>query len=213
MKLLQRFIEEELHLDWKIYSGQFNEYNRLLLEWNKKINLISRKSESAEEHMLNSVFFLQKYSLNKTTTLADIGTGGGFPGVPLKILFPEMEVVLIDSIQKKIMVLNDIIERMNLNKISAVCGRSEVLAGDELYNKKYEAVISKSVGSLTNLYAWSRGLLKKKGSVLCIKGGDINSELEELNKMKYNFKTEVINYDYNPEYKIEDKKLVVINNT
>ncbi|MEO8446406.1 MAG: 16S rRNA (guanine(527)-N(7))-methyltransferase RsmG [bacterium] len=212
MKLLQRFTEDVLHLDWKKYSEQFNEYNSLLLEWNKKINLISRKSESTEEHILNSIFFLQKYDLHKITTLADIGTGGGLPGIPLKILFPEMEVVMIDSIQKKIMVLNDIIDRMKLEKTTAVCGRSEILAEDKIYNKKYEAVISKSVGTLTNVYLWSRGLLKKKGRVLCIKGGDIITEIEELNKLKYNLKTEVINFDYEPEFKIEDKKLVVINN-
>lgn len=204
MNLLKKFLSSELHLDPENYLNEFILYEKLLLDWNKKINLISRKSVSIEEHILNSIFFLTKYNFDKVKSLADIGTGGGFPGIPLKILFPELKVVLIDSIQKKVNVLNDIINKMNLKNIEAVCGRAEEISKNAEYKNKFDCVISKAVSSLDNLFEWSINFLNENGVMLCIKGGDIEKELDELKKLKYKFKVEVINFDY------EDKKLAVI---
>lgn len=210
MVLVKQFLSDELHLDPSEYLSKFQLYENLLLDWNKKINLISRKSNSIEEHVLNSIFFLTKYSLNSIHSIVDIGTGGGFPGIPLKILFPELRVLLIDSIQKKVNVLNDIIKKMNLTDIQTVCGRAENISLNKDYKYKYDAVISKSVSSLGNLFEWGRNFLNEHGKMLCIKGGDISEELNSLNKLKYDFKTKVVNFELNEAYHIEDKKLVVI---
>lgn len=210
MILLEKFLTNELRLDAEKHLSDFILYENLLLDWNNKINLISRKTVSIEEHILNSIFFLTKFKLTDVKSLADIGTGGGFPGMPLKILFPEKKVILVDSIQKKVNVLNDIIEKMNLQNIEAVCGRAEEVSKDNYYKNKFGCVISKAVSSLDNLYEWGKNFLSDNGEMICIKGGDIENELSELNKLKYNFKVEVINFDFEPEYNITDKKIVVI---
>ncbi|MEO8210843.1 MAG: 16S rRNA (guanine(527)-N(7))-methyltransferase RsmG [bacterium] len=210
MILLRQFLSNELHLDSEKYLNEFILYEKLLLDWNKKINLISRKSESIEEHILNSIFFLSKYKLNDIKSIVDIGTGGGFPGIPLKILFSELNVLLVDSIQKKVNVLNDIIKQMNLKNIGSVCGRAEAISENEVYKKKFDAVISKAVSTLNNLFLWGNNFLNDSGVMLCIKGGDIKKELNELNNLKYNFKAEVINFDTDKAYSIEDKKLIIL---
>lgn len=210
MNILKKFLSDELHLDPENYLPGFILYEKLLLEWNSKINLISRKSNSIEEHVLNSIFFLTKYKLDNVKSIADIGTGGGFPGIPLKILFPELNVLLVDSIHKKVNVLNDIIEKMDLKNTEAVCGRAEEVSERDKYKNQYDLVISKAVSSLINLYEWGNNFLNEHGKMLCIKGGDIWTELNELNKLRYNFKVEVVNFDYDKAYHIENKKLIVI---
>ncbi|HMQ68825.1 MAG TPA: 16S rRNA (guanine(527)-N(7))-methyltransferase RsmG [Ignavibacteria bacterium] len=210
MNLLKKFLSEELHINPELYIDKFLEFDKLLLDWNTKINLISRKSISIEDHILNSIFFLTKHDLTKVRSLADIGTGGGFPGIPLKILYPEMDLLLLDSIKKKILVVEDIVEQMNLENVKVVCGRAEEVKKDPEFRNKYDAVISKAVAPLSELYEWGKGLINQTGETLCIKGGDITEELSLLNKKKYNFKAEVINFEPDISYGIEDKKLVVI---
>lgn len=210
MILLRKFLASELHLDPEKYLNQFNLYENLLLDWNKKINLISRKSDTIEEHILNSIFFLTKYKSDNIKSLADIGTGGGFPGIPLKILFPALKVLLVDSIQKKVNVLNDIIHKMNLKNIEAVCGRAEEISKSIEYKNKYDCVISKAVSTLSNIYQWGNKFLDENGIMLCIKGGDIEKELIELKKLKNKIDAKVIDFHYDSEYNIEDKKLIVI---
>ena len=211
MELVKKFLENELHLNPAEYLHKFILYEKLLLEWNKKVNLISRKSVSIEDHILNSIFFLTKYKFDKISSIADIGTGGGFPGIPLKILFPEIEFELIDSIQKKIVAVNDIIEKMNLKKIKAIYGRAEEISEESMYKKKFDIVISKAVAPLDELYICGKTFLNNKGEMLCIKGGNIEVEINSLKKLKYKFQIKVINFDFEELYKIEGKKLVIIN--
>jgi 16S rRNA (guanine527-N7)-methyltransferase len=204
MNRLKTFLSDELHINPAEYLPRFILYEKLLLGWNQKINLISRKSGSIEEHILNSIFFLTQYKLGNIKSISDIGTGGGFPGIPLKILYPEKEILLVDSIQKKVNVLNDIICKMNLDKIKTVCGRAEEISKSVEYKNKFECVISKAVSSLKNVYEWGIDFLNENGKMLFIKGGDIEKEMTELNKLKYKFKAEVVNFDY------KEKKLVII---
>ena len=210
MNLLKQFLSEELHLDPEIYISDFMKYEELILDWNKKINLVSRKTDSIEEHILNSLFFLTKFNFENVKSLVDIGTGGGFPGIPLKTLYPGMKLLLVDSIQKKVNVLNDIIEKMELKNTEAVCGRAEIVSEEAKYKNKSDCVISKAVSGLDKLYEWGNGFLNDKGTMICIKGGDIEKEITELKKLRYNFKVEVINFDFEKEFGIEDKKIVVI---
>lgn len=214
MKLLKKFLENELGLEPELFVDQFREYEKLLLEWNKKINLVSRKTESIEEHILNSIFFLKKYKFEKVREVVDIGTGGGFPGIPLKILYPEIEITLIDSIQKKTAALEDIVRNRKLKKVKVISGRAEEISENKIFRKKYDIVISKAVAPLDKLFLWGKDLLNIKGEMLCIKGGDLTDELKSLkemnNKNNFKFNAEVVNFDFDSTYKIEDKKLVII---
>lgn len=212
MEILNRFIERELNMDSSVFQKEFELYNELLLEWNKKVNLVSRKTVSIEDHILNSIFFLTKHNIDNAGTIADIGTGGGFPGIPLKILFPEKEITLIDSIRKKVSAVNDIIENIKLEKINAVCARAEEISEKKEFKNKFDTVISKAVAPLDNLYLWGKNFMKRNGEMLCIKGGNIDEELASLNKLKYKFDVKVINFNSDKTYKIEDKKLVIIKN-
>lgn len=208
MQLLEKFLNEELNILDGGVRNKFEEYNRLILDWNSKINLISRKNDSIEEIVLNSLFFLKKYDINVNSKILDIGTGGGFPGVPLKILFPGLRVTLVDSIRKKINALSDIIKQLNLSDTKAVCCRAEKLSA--MYGEKYDYVVSKSVAPLSDLASWSNELLNADGEMLCIKGGNLESEISDLKRARTNFSVSVLEYAFDKIYKIDDKKLVIL---
>jgi 16S rRNA (guanine527-N7)-methyltransferase len=218
MELLEKFLSQELHFsDAEKYIEQLKKYNSLLLDWNKKINLVSRSTTSIEDHILNSLFFLKKFSLYSNGRLADIGTGGGFPGIPLKILFPELGITLIDSIKKKVTAINDIINKLQLKNIHAVCGRAEDILknggsnSNRIIDKNnFDYITAKAVAPLNKLYTWSKNLLNSKGRMLFIKGGDISGELADLSKVNPDLSIEVLEFSFPQEYGIEDKKLVLI---
>lgn len=209
MKLAEQFLIQELGILQPLeILNKFNRYEKLLLEWNEKINLVSRKTGSIENHIINSIFFLKKYPLKGSEKIIDIGTGGGFPGIPLKILYPELEITLLDSIRKKITVVSDIAEKMNLG-IEVLTGRAEELSKKQNYKAKFDVVISKAVSTLDNLYTWGHDFLNDSGRMVCLKGGDLKTELSEL-LHKNTVKTEIIEYSFPSEYNIEDKKIVII---
>jgi len=210
MELLNKFLEEELSITDERVIKEFNDYNKYLTDWNTKVNVISRKNESIENIVLNSVFFLTKYKFSPIAKVIDIGTGGGFPGIPLKIIYPGTEITLCDSIRKKINVVDDVIKRMGLKNAEAICSRAEELKYKKKYSKMYDYVVSKSVAPLDNLFKWGRGLLNKNGEFLCIKGGDMKDEVEDLIKRNRDAKVEVTDFKFKEEYNVEDKKLVSI---
>ncbi len=146
MKLLDEFIK--LYIDKNRANSlieKFYQYEKILLDWNKKINLISRKQTGIEKIILDSIFFLSDFKFNGDEKIIDIGTGGGFPGIPLKIIFPELKITLLDSINKKIKALEDIVRRLELYEIETVCGRAEIISKDSKFRLKYDIVISKAV--------------------------------------------------------------------
>lgn len=189
---------------------KFTEYEKYLLEWNQKINLMSRKTTSIETHILNSVFFLKKYDLPLNLKIADVGTGGGFPGIPLKILRSDLQMTLIDSIGKKINVVQDIILKMNLTNIDSVTSRAEDLTKQKPFYKTYDAVISKSVSTIDNLWNWGKNLLNPEGEMICIKGGDLSEEILALKEKFRHIEYRIIEFEFDPVYVIEDKKAVII---
>jgi 16S rRNA (guanine527-N7)-methyltransferase len=209
MHLLKSFLSDELHIAGNDTFDKFREYNKHLLDWNNKINLISRKMTSIESNVLNSIFFLTKYEIKKCNQIIDIGTGGGFPGVPLAILFPEIKFTLIDSIRKKINALSDIIHKISIKNAECICGRAEEVSILKKHFMKYDIVISKSVSSLFNLFSWGKDYLNDNGTILSIKGGNLSKEIAELSKVK-DIQFEVLNFDFDSSYNIEDKKLVII---
>ena len=209
MLLLKSFLSGELNISGNNIYNKFLRYDELLLEWNKKVNLISRKMTSIESNVLTSIFFLKKFDIKKYLRIIDIGTGGGFPGVPLAIMFPEIKFILVDSVKKKINTLSDIINKTGIKNAECICGRAEEVSKMKNHFHKYDIVVSKSVSTLFNLFDWGKYFINKNGLMLCIKGGDLKKELSDLRKVK-NIQIEVLNFDFETHYHIEDKKLVII---
>lgn len=211
MELLRRFLENELRIDPDTLIPQFQKYETALLDWNERINLVSRKTRTIEEHILNSIFFLSKVDISGTASLVDIGTGGGFPGIPLNILIPKIRVTLVDSIRKKITALDGIIDRAGFTGINTVCSRVEDLTGVSEFRNSFDVITAKAVAPLDKLYDWSTALLAPNARMIFIKGGDLEKEIADLRKISGNSTIEVVTFDFDPAYGIEDKKTVIIN--
>ncbi|GIV33042.1 MAG: ribosomal RNA small subunit methyltransferase G [Chitinophagales bacterium] len=154
----------------------------LYSEWNDKINVISRKDidNLYTHHVLHSLSIARVIQFKSGTKILDIGTGGGFPGIPLAILFPEARFHLVDSVKKKIMVVEAVTHALELKNVTAEWNRVENISGS------YHFVVSRAVSYLKTLYTWSRNKLSNehfndlKNGLLSLKGGDILDEIEAL---------------------------------
>ncbi|HZK76357.1 MAG TPA: 16S rRNA (guanine(527)-N(7))-methyltransferase RsmG [Candidatus Kapabacteria bacterium] len=190
-------------------------YARLLAEWNSKINLISRKDKVhiLDRHILHSLVLgmpaLCDYDFRNKRAL-DIGTGGGLPGIPLKIVIPTLDITLVDSTQKKIAAVNEMIAELGLAGIRALAARAEELAKSSEHAHAYDVIVSRAVAPLEDLVKWSRGLLKPGGVLFSLKGGDLSEEVQRANRVKGIDSIEVKALDLigYPEYLREEKKLV-----
>ena len=161
---------------------QFEKLEQLYTEWNEKINVISRKDMDGlyEKHILHSLGIAKVMPFADGTKVLDIGTGGGFPGIPLAILFPEVSFTLIDSIGKKIKVVEAVSEGLGLKNVTAVHGRAEKL------KEKFHFVVSRAVTQMPEFLRWLKGKFEKEqfnekhNGVLYLKGGDFAEELAGL---------------------------------
>lgn len=158
---------------------QFYNYMNLLIEWNKKINLtaITEPKDIILKHFVDSLT-ISKY-INQNAKIADIGTGAGFPGIPLKILNPENDIVLIDSLNKRINFLHEVIKVNNLQKIETIHTRAEEIGHNKNYRGQFDIVTSRAVAKLNTLLEYMLPLLKNGGRCICLKGPNIEQELEE----------------------------------
>src|SRR6266446_2378303 len=170
-------------------------YVRALLEWNQKINLISRKDEAHvwTRHVFGSIALLFQFEFLPGSTMIDIGTGGGLPGIPLCILSDRLEVTLVDSIQKKIRAVAEIISSRKLELVRTLCGRIEELNGKPPLHHVFDYVIARGVGAISEIVQWGTPLLRpssgvqtkdpsprkwlKRGSIILLKGGDLTGEI------------------------------------
>ena len=162
---------------------QLTALGHLYTEWNAKINVISRKDIDSlyEKHILHSLAIAAAFTLEPGMEVIDIGTGGGFPGVPLAIFFPETRFHLVDSIGKKIKVVDAVREATGLTNITTQHTRAE-----DINNRKFDLAVSRAVAPLKELHAWSRSLLRKPrpthpSGLICLKGGDLTTEIAESN--------------------------------
>lgn len=162
--------------NWEILVKE-RQYNDLLLEWNKKINLVSRKKTDITDLIEDSHLYFEAIDFKPGTKILDIGTGGGIPGIVIAIHHPEAELVLVDSIQKKIHVVSDIIKRMDLTNATSICTRVEDLHGS--YTAYFDYVVARSVTVLQDLCKWAKPLLKQGGKLVTVKGGDIAGEIHK----------------------------------
>jgi 16S rRNA (guanine527-N7)-methyltransferase len=166
---------------------QFSQLESLYAEWNVQINVISRKDidQLYERHVLHSLGIAKIIQFTNGTSLLDVGTGGGFPGIPLAILFPKCQFHCVDSIGKKIKVVNEVTESIGLTNLTAEHERAEKIKG------KYDFIISRAVTRMKPFINWVHGKTLKKNSnkllngILYLKGGDISDELAEV-KRDYN---------------------------
>lgn len=161
---------------------QFADLERLYREWNEKINVISRKDMDSlyEKHILHSLGIAKIMEFSPNTKVLDIGTGGGFPGIPLAILFPEAQFTLVDSIGKKITVVKEVSEGIGLKNITAIHGRAEEV------KDQFHFVVSRAVTQMPVFLRWLKGKFLKEqfnpkhNGVLYLKGGDLGEELAGL---------------------------------
>ena len=163
---------------------QLDALKELYAEWNEKINVISRKDikNFYEHHVLHSLAIATQFDFPDGYNIIDIGTGGGFPGVPLAVFFPEVKFHLADSINKKLKVVNEVADAIGLTNITTQHTRAE-----DIKDKKFDVIVSRAVAPLKDLWYWSKPLLKKKpvdqpkkiSGLICLKGGDLSKEISE----------------------------------
>ncbi len=176
LKYFSDFTEQQLE--------QFGQLEQLYNEWNNKINVISRKDIDSlyEKHVLHSLSIAAVFPFQPGTQVVDLGTGGGFPGIPLAIFFPEVHFHLVDSIGKKLKVIDAIVAALELKNVTMQHTRLE-----EIKNKKFDIVVSRAVAPLKDLIQWSKPVLRKKNisnplnGLICLKGGDLAQEIAESN--------------------------------
>lgn len=183
-KGLEEFLEKQGMALSEKQEQQFYSYFELLVETNKSVNLtaITEFDEVGEKHFLDSIAPIAFIDLKKYKSLIDIGTGAGFPGLPLKILFPHLDVVLADSLNKRINFLNSVIEELELTGVCAVHRRAEELARDHEYREGFDICVSRAVSRLSSLSELCIPLVKTGGIFLPYKSGEISEELEKSAK-------------------------------
>ena len=174
--------ENSLKLDIELNEEQLEKlymYMDILLEWNQKMNLtaITDKKEIILKHFVDSLT-INKY-IDKNKSIIDVGTGAGFPGIPIKIIRDDVEVVLVDSLNKRINFLNEVINKLELKNIKAIHARAEEIGKTEEYREKFDISTSRAVANLSTLSEYLIPLVKINGKCICMKGPDINEEIEQ----------------------------------
>ncbi len=187
---------------------QTDHLKALYEEWNTQINVVSRKDIDLlyERHVLHSLAIQKFVYLKPGSQVLDIGTGGGFPGIPLAILNPEVQFILSDSIGKKIKVVQGVADDLKLKNVTSIHDRSEKIKG------QFDFVVSRAVADISELVKWSNGKIKKQqqnaipNGLICLKGGDLKDELAPYKKLVQVFDLS----DYFKEDFFETKKLVYL---
>ncbi len=197
LKYFPNLTEDQIH--------KFEQLESLYKDWNLKINVVSRKDidELYLRHVLHALAIAKLIQFKKGTKLLDVGTGGGFPGVPLAILFPECSFHLVDSIAKKLKVVNEVVEGLGLTNVKTTHSRVEDI------DNTYDFIISRAVAAMPTFVHWVKGKIAKKqnhdlkNGILYLKGGDLSEELKDYKTATiYNLS------NYYTEDFFETKKLV-----
>ena len=192
--------------------AQLQQLEGLYKEWNEKINVISRKDIDSlyERHVLHSLAIAALCSLDDGAQVVDIGTGGGFPGIPLAIFFPKVNFVLVDSIGKKIKVVQEVADAIGLKNVTAIHGRVEEIKG-----RMFDFAVSRAVAPLGELWKWINPLIRMgqksdefPNGLICLKGGDLTKEIDEsgLKRIVQAWKID----DIFPEPAFEEKFVVYV---
>lgn len=178
MDILQKYFSDFTETQ----ARQFEMLYDLYKDWNTKINVISRKDIDSlyERHVLHSLAIAATIEFRPGTEIIDIGCGGGFPGIPLAIYFPDVKFHLVDSINKKLLVVNEVASAIGLQNVTTQHARAE-----SIKDRKFDFAVSRAVASLKDLWYWSKPLLKKlnkneiPNGLICLKGGDLAQEVSD----------------------------------
>ncbi|MDZ7343074.1 MAG: 16S rRNA (guanine(527)-N(7))-methyltransferase RsmG [candidate division KSB1 bacterium] len=172
----------------------FLQYVRLLLEWNQRIDLISPTDETriAERHLLESLSLLSVWRFNLGASVLDLGSGAGLPGVPLKIMRPDLSMTLLEAKHKKALFLKAAIRTLQLERCRVIEGRAERVALNS--DEKFSVVVARAVAALEKMWRWSQPLLQPDGVLLAMKGGDVEKEKQALLESTPEIQCRVLKY-------------------
>lgn len=180
MQILQKYFTDFTEKQIQQYAALKDLYE----DWNQKINVISRKDMDHfyEHHVLHSLSIATQFNFPDGYNIMDLGSGGGFPGIPLAIFFPNVHFHLVDSIHKKLKVVEAIANEINLKNVTVQHTRAE-----EIKDEKFDVIVSRAVAPLKDLWYWSKPLLKRRpvdqpkkiSGLICLKGGDLSKEIAE----------------------------------
>lgn len=179
----------------------------LYKDWNQKINVVSRKDidELYLRHVLHSLSIAKFQKFKPNTSVLDVGTGGGFPGIPLAILFPEVQFTLVDSIGKKIKVVQEVVDGLQLKNVTPINSRVEAIVG------QFDFIVSRAVAAMPTFVHWVKGKIKKeseherRNGILYLKGGDLTEELKDYKSVQITNLSDYFEEDF-----FETKKLVYL---
>lgn len=163
---------------------QFVKFYELLIEWNQVMNLtgITEYEEVNEKHFIDSLSIVKAVDMDSVVTVIDIGTGAGFPGIPLKIAFPHLKMVLLDSLNKRVQFLNTVIDTLELTDIETIHGRAEDFAKQTQYREQFDLCVSRAVANLATLSEYCIPYVKQEGMFIPYKSGEIEEELQNSKK-------------------------------
>lgn len=161
----------------------FDTYYKMLIEWNEKINLtaITEYDEVLVKHFTDSLSIVKAVDMNRVTSLIDVGTGGGFPGIPIAILFPEIKITLLDSLNKRITFLNEVVKELSLTNVEAIHGRAEDIARGD-YREKFDLCVSRAVANLSTLSELCIPFVSVGGFFVSYKSEKADEEIESATK-------------------------------
>lgn len=215
---MERFQKDCADMHVMLSEGQLQQFQRyfaLLQEWNSFMNLtaITEFEEVLKKHFLDSLSVAKSIGLPQVHALIDIGTGAGFPGIPLKIAFPHLKVVLLDSLGKRVKFLKQVTQELKLSEVEAIHGRAEDFARDALYREQFDLVVSRAVANLSSLSEYCIPYAKQSGLFVSYKSGNIE---EELKSARFAVKTlggEIEKVDKFSLLNVGERSLVVIRKT
>lgn len=174
-----RFNHEGISLTEK-QAAQFETYYEMLIETNKVMNLtaITDFVDVVEKHFLDSGMITKYFDFSSVSNFIDVGTGAGFPGIPLKILYPQVKATLLDSLNKRMVYLQNVVDKLELNHVELIHGRAEDFGKDKAYREKYDLCVSRAVANLSTLSEYCTPFVKVGGYFISYKSGNVDEELE-----------------------------------
>lgn len=196
-------------------EGKFSVYLTKLLQWNRRLNLVSSRDEQriVERHFLESLGLLSVIDFPTKGWVLDLGTGAGFPGLPLKILRPDLVLTLLDSTRKKTLFLKDVVRTLGLKEVAIIWARAEQINEHRQYRGKYDIVLARAVASLEKLVDWGFPFLRRdpngqRGMLVIMKGSTFAEELHRLQRrQRHKIVVRLIDY---PKNRAENRKILVI---